>query len=185
MRTNIPEKLLGIIHEIDQQGSANLTRLTVLKKWFEQPERLRAFAIWVAKRATSRKGKTAGEAAELFHASQAVLTGLDFLHPEPDRATAQELFRRLRKFQDEYHKGHRGPVREIRNRNLLLIEKSLAIVLDCKSAPAHGYQLAADYCRHHDPRYGEALHGPSRTKIGEIVRFMFNVEALEDFAGEA
>ncbi len=48
MRTNIPEKLLKIVEEIDERGDANLTRLAVLKKWFERPERLSAFAIWVA-----------------------------------------------------------------------------------------------------------------------------------------
>jgi hypothetical protein len=31
--------------------NASLTRLTVLKKWFAQPERLSAFAIWIAKSA--------------------------------------------------------------------------------------------------------------------------------------
>ena len=54
MRTNIPEKLLKIVEEIDENGNASLTRLTVLKKWLERPERLSAFAIWVAARAVSR-----------------------------------------------------------------------------------------------------------------------------------
>ena len=34
MRTNIPEKLIKIAEEIETTGQANLTRLTVLKKWF-------------------------------------------------------------------------------------------------------------------------------------------------------
>ena len=57
MRTNIPEKLLKIVEEIDENGNASLTRLTVLKKWLERPERLSAFAIWVAARAVSAKAK--------------------------------------------------------------------------------------------------------------------------------
>lgn len=60
MRTNIPEKLLKIVEEIDENGNASLTRLTVLKKWLDRPERLSAFAIWVSARAVSRKGKTIG-----------------------------------------------------------------------------------------------------------------------------
>ena len=36
MRTNIPEKLLKIVEEIDENGNASLTRLTVLKKWLER-----------------------------------------------------------------------------------------------------------------------------------------------------
>ena len=34
MRTSIPEKLLKIAAEIAVRGNANLTRLTILKKWF-------------------------------------------------------------------------------------------------------------------------------------------------------
>jgi len=73
MRTNIPEKLLKIVEEIDENGNASLTRLTVLKKWLERPERLSTFAIWVAARAVSRKGKTIGAAAELFRAARTLL----------------------------------------------------------------------------------------------------------------
>ena len=70
MRTNTPEKLLAILDEIELNGNANLTRLTVLKKWFKTPERLSAFGIWIAARASSRKGKTGGYAGELFKASR-------------------------------------------------------------------------------------------------------------------
>jgi len=45
MRTAVPEKILKIIDDIDTQGNASLTRLTVLKKWFERPGRLPAFAL--------------------------------------------------------------------------------------------------------------------------------------------
>ena len=48
MRTTCPEKILKIIADIDTQGNASLTRLTVLKKWFEHPGRLSVFALWVA-----------------------------------------------------------------------------------------------------------------------------------------
>jgi len=40
-------------------------------------------------------------------------------------------------------------------------------------------QLAADYCQHYDARYGNGLIGPSRTKIQELVRFLFTIEALK------
>jgi hypothetical protein len=46
-----------------------------------------------------------------------------------------------------------------------------------------GYKLAADFCQHYDSRYGNSLNGPSRTKIMEIVRFMFNYEAIEEDDG--
>ena len=76
MFTEVPEKLLQIADDIGAQGSAELTRLTVLKKWFERSERLVPFAVWVAARATSRKGKTKGEAAQLFGEARSLLKGL-------------------------------------------------------------------------------------------------------------
>ena len=66
MRTKVPEKLLAIVEEIESQGSASLTRLTILKKWFEHPGRLAAFGLWIAKRAAGRKGKTKAEDGTLL-----------------------------------------------------------------------------------------------------------------------
>ena len=62
----------------------------------------------------------------------------------------------------------------------MLVEKALTFYLSHLDSPTHGYKLAADYCQHYGLRYGNGLNGPSRTKIGEIVRFMFTVEALEE-----
>ena len=36
MRTAVPEKLLKIVDEIQANGDVPITRLTVLKKWFEK-----------------------------------------------------------------------------------------------------------------------------------------------------
>lgn len=180
MRTSVPEKLLKIIDEIDEHGQAGLTRLTVLKKWFARPERLSAFALWAAGRAVSRRGKTSGAAATLFLEARTLLSGLEEITPKLNRQAAQRLHDRLRDFQNEYTSQQWGPVRIVHNWNLLLVEEALGICLWHADSPSHGYKLAADYCRHYDPRYGESLNGPSRTKIAEIVRFMFNVEALED-----
>lgn len=180
MRTNVPEKLLKIVDEIDEQGQASLTRLTVLKKWFERPERLSAFAIWVAARAISRRGKTSGAAAALFLEARTLLAGLDEITPKLTRHAARQLRDRLQDFQHEYKKQQWGSVRIVHNWNLFLVEEALSLYLWHVQSPSHGYKLAAAYCRHYDPRYGESLNGPSRTKLNEIVRFMFTVEALED-----
>jgi hypothetical protein len=181
MRTNVPEKLLAIVNEIDTKGNANLTRLTVLKKWFNTPERQSAFGIWIANRAASRKGKTAGSAGKLFIASRQLLKTCTVDTGGPDRNPAEDLHNRLRDFQNEYQKQQWGPVRVINNWNLLLIEQGLALFLWHADKPAYGYDLARDYCKHFDTRYGDGLNGPSRTKILEIVRFMFLVEAREEY----
>lgn len=180
MRTSVPEKIIKIIDEIDAKGNANLTRLTVLKKWFERPGRLPAFGLWVAARAASRKGKTAGVAGELFDEARNLLVGRKIGAPGPDQTAAEDLHKRLRDFQNEYRNQNWGPVRIVHHWNLLLVEEGLAIYLWHHHSPSHGYKLAVDYCQHHDLHYGNGLNGPSRTKLEEIVRFMFNLEAVED-----
>jgi hypothetical protein len=180
MRTSAPEKLLKVVDEIDAHGHASLTRLTVLKKWFERPKRLSAFALWVAARAVSRKGQTGGAAAALFLEARALLAGLDKIKPKLERQPAQRLHDRLRDFQNEYKNQQWEPVRIAHNWNLLLVEEALGICLWHADSPSHGYKLAADYCQHYDSRYSNSLNGPSRAKIEEIVRFMLAVEALED-----
>jgi len=174
------EQLRKVVDEIDAHGHASLTRLTVLKKWCESPERLSAFALWVVARAVSRKGKTGGAAAALLLDARALVAGLDTLAPKLNRRTAQRLHDRLRDFQNEHKHQPWGPVRIVHHWNLLLAEKALGLCLWHTDSPSHGYKLAADYCQHYDSRYGNSLNGPSRAKIKAIVRFMFAVEALED-----
>jgi hypothetical protein len=183
MQTDIPEKLLSIVDEIEHRGSANLTRLTVIKKWFQQPGRLLSFGLWVARRAAGRKGKTKGEAGRLLNEARDLLgktsTREDFFR-KIDAAAARRLYEKARDFQNTYNRNHFGPVRIITCKPLLLVEKGLALYLSLAQTPEEGYQLAANYCEHYDSRLPEALNGPSSTKIQELVRFMFIIEAVED-----
>ena len=186
MRSAIPEKLLAIVEEIDAQGYANLTRLTVLKKWFEHPGRLPAFGLWVARRSAGRKGKTKAGAGALLNEALALLgataTRESFLQTVDRRAT-KSLHDRARDFQNTFEQHQWGPVRIIPCWPLLLVEKGLALYLRQADTPAEGYKLAADFCQHYDSRYGNSLCGPSRTKLMEIVRFMFTLEAIEEDGG--
>lgn len=186
MRTQVPEKLQAIVDEIDAHGSASLTRLTVLKKWFEQPGRLPAFGLWMAKRAAGRKGKTKAAAGALMDEARVLLgttaTREGFLRTvEP--GAAKRLHDRARDFQNEFQHQQWGPVRIIHCWPLLLVEEGLALYLGIGDSPAAGYKLAADFCQHYDSRFGNSLNGPSRTKIMEIIQFMFNTEAIEEDNG--
>ena len=180
MHTKIPEKLRAIAEEIATRGEAKTTRLTVLKKWFERPERQVAFAIWVAVQALAGKGRTAGAAGELFAASRKLLGKVNPFAPKLARKAAEGLYQRLREFQSEYQKQPWASVRIIHHWDLLLVEKALEIYLWYARSPAHGNMLAADYCQHYDPQRWDGLSGPSRGKIRAIAEFMLAVEALED-----
>lgn len=178
MRTAVPEKLLKIVEDIDTAGSASVTRLTVLKKWFERPDRLPAFGLWVARRSAGRKGKTKGPAGAMLDEARVLLR--PDATPSINLQAAKSLHDRARDFQNEYEHHQWVSVRIVHCWPLLLVEKGLAVSLGEADTPSDGYKLAADFCTNYDPQYGSNLNGPSRTKIMEIVRFMFTVEAEED-----
>ena len=178
--TDVRQKLLKIADDIAERGNANLTRLTVLKKWFGHPGRLPPFAIWVASQAISGKGKTGVEATELFRQARALLARVNPYAPRVNRTSAKALHDRLQAFQNEYKNQQWGPVRIIHNWDLLLVEQALAICLWYSDSPTHGYKLAADYCQHYDSRHGNGLNGPSRTKIEEMARFVNKLEEMQE-----
>ena len=81
MHTTVPDKLLKVAADVKAHGSASLTRLTVLKKWFESSHRLAAFAIFIAQRACEHEDKIEPAAVELFHRSRVLLIGGGSLPP--------------------------------------------------------------------------------------------------------
>lgn len=183
MRTQVPEKLLTIVEEMDTHGFASLTRLTVLNEWFEHPGRLPAFGLWIAKRAAGRKGKTKAAAGALLDEARALLgttaTREGFLRAPEPRA-AKLLHDRARDLQIESEPQIWGPVRIIHCWPLLLVEQGLALHLGLNGSPSEGNKLATNFCQHYDSQHGYCLIGPSRTKVMEIVRFMFSHEAIEE-----
>ena len=175
----ILEKLNAVIREIDSSGHANPTRLTVLKKWFEQTGRLPTFGLWVAARAASRAGTPDGAAGELSEEARGILTGWLREEASPPRADAVRLRARLRAFQDRYQRQKWGSVRVIKDGNLLLVEEGLGLYLADPPLPSQGSRLAVTYCQHYDPRYGQDLNGPSRVRLEEICSFIRDHMAQE------
>jgi len=164
----ILERLHAVIREIDSDGHANPTRLTVLKKWFEPPGRLPAFRLWVAGRAVSGAGTPRGEAGALIGEARRLLAeGAGIA-----RADAVWLVGPLRAFQDTHQRQKWGAVRVIRDRSLLPVEEGLGLYLAASPSPSDGYRLAVAYCEHYDRRYGQDLNGPSRTRLEELCDFI-------------
>jgi hypothetical protein len=187
MFTAVPEKILKIIEDIETKGDVPLTRLTVLKKWFEQPRRLSAFGLWIARKASGRKGKTKGEAGDLLNETRLLLgtsSTRESLFQKINRKAATSLHDRAKDFHSEFRNQAWGPVRIIHCWPLLLVEKGLGLHLGVARQPTDGYKLAADWAQNYDPKHGTNLNGPSSGKLHELVRFMFTVEALEDFEAE-
>lgn len=182
MKTNTHTKLLKIIATIDDSGNASLTRLTVLKKWFETPGHLPAFALWLARRAILHNPKTDGETGALFDEALELL-GTDGDSPHIANRlnikAAKVLHDRLKNFQNVFKRQQWGPVRVVSNWDLMLVEHALEICLWYPDSPSHGYKLASDYCQHFDCRFGNGLNGPSREKLKELAEFILRVESAE------
>ena len=178
-RTKLSDRLKDILSAIDERGSAELTKLTVLKKWFEVSSRLSSFGIFIADQASRQNAKTTKEAAELFHEARTLLADVDVFAPKIPRTAAQTFHARLGAFQNEHKATRWGPLRILRDHNLFLVESGFDIYLGHRNRPADGYRLAASYCENYDPRYGDNLNGPSRQRIQEIIQFIEIVEARE------
>jgi hypothetical protein len=178
-QTNIAEKLQDIVAEIKERGHANLTRLTVLKKWFEAPGRITSFGTFVAIQALRQTCKTTKEAEQLLCEAREILADVDLFAPKIPRDRAKRLHARLEAFQYERRDTRWASVRIIHNRNLFFVESGLSLYLWHCNSPSHAYQLAVSYCEHYDPRYGNGLSGPSAKKIQEIADFTRAVETHE------
>ena len=177
---DISHKLQKIVTDIKERGHASLTRLTVLKRWFEAPRRLPSFGIFIAGQALRQTPKTTEEAAELFHEAHYILADADVFDPKIPRTDATRLHARLEAFQNERRAMRWTSVRVIHDWNLFLVESGLGLYLWHRDSPTKGYRLAAAYCKHYDSHYGTDLNGPSAKRIEEIAEFVLAIEAYEE-----
>jgi hypothetical protein len=172
-RVSTPEKIRGIVREIDRSGNASLTRLTVLKKWLEVPGRLPALGLWIAGRAAlDSVGREPDEEALLAKA-RTLLQGLA-ANPaaQPDRRAAQALHEQASQYKREFRKQQWGPVRVVHSWPLMLIEGGLALALGLHRSPSDGYKLASDWAQNFDGRYGNGFNGPSRDRLVALADWM-------------
>jgi hypothetical protein len=175
---NTSRKLQKVVADIKECGRGNLTRLIILKKWFEAPHRLPSFGVFIAIQA-SRQTKETEKVAELFDEAREVLADVNVFEPDIPRPDAARLHAHLQAFQNERRDMQWTSVRLIRNHNLFLMEGGLHLYLWHGASPTEGYRLAVNYCEHYDPRYGNGLNGPSVNRIEEIAGFVLAREAHE------
>ena len=176
---DVSHKLQKIVTDIHEGGNVSLTRLTVLKKWFEVPNRLRSFGIFIASIASSRGSEMTDETAALFCKARVLLADIDLFSPNIPRGRAECLHAKLEAFQNERKNIHWTSVRMIRSLELFLVESGLHLYLSHGASSTEGYRLAAAYCEHYDPRYGNGLNGPSVDRIEEIIVFIRAFQAQE------
>lgn len=187
MNSLTAQKLLAIVEQVETEGFANRTRLTVLKKWFEVPGRLAAFGMWMAGRAANITEKPQGKAEVLLAEARTLLGATANRRVFPiqlDRRAAQQLRQKAYAYQCKTERIPYGSVRLIESRPLLLVEKALGLCLDEAATARDGFDVAAAFCKHYDSRYGDGLSGPSAGRLRELVTFVQAVEEREQ-AGTA
>ena len=184
MTTNIPEKIVSILDDLNDSGFQNVTRLTILKKWFNESARLGSFASFVARKAISHKGKVKNKyEIELFKKARRLFIKVDVFHPKIDKKAADHLYNELKDYQNNHRKIRWGQVRIIENWNLLLIERAIEIIRYYPDHTDLGYKLAADYFNSYDSNHGTGLYPKSAYKLKEFIQFMFTKEAKKDDEG--
>jgi len=129
MRTTIPEKLLAIAAEVKEQGSANLTRLTVLKKWFQKAPSPFLICNLHSQTGQRTEGKKHWKTGQLFRDARALMKGANVFRPEVSHEKAEKLHSLLHVFQNEHKRLRWGTARIIKNHNFVLVEEGLRIYL--------------------------------------------------------
>ena len=167
-RVSTSEKIRQIVQDIDLRGNAPLTRLTVLKKWLEAPNRLPALGLWIASQAaTDNAGKEPEEAA-LIEKARVFLQGLNEAGNRDrrlNRGSIEALQKEAAQYKREFRGQQWGPVRVVNSWPLYLIEEGLALVLEGHPHPSNGYKFAPDWAQNYDSRYGNGFNGPSSARL--------------------
>jgi len=165
------------------QFAVSVTRLTVLKSLCQQPEVASRFVTHLAQRTRQKvedKAKRAGylsmeEWARHREMTDQAVTALEKYLGQPSeegRSRLWTLFHELAGEQNEYRRVYGGPVRVIKDNDLLLVEYALRTVLsDEASAPQWAYQTARCYAERYDPSHGTGLTPASAPLVQDIADF--------------
>src|SRR5262249_47828886 len=163
--------------------AVSTTRLTVLKSLCQQPEVASCFVTHLAQRTLQKVEEKAKRPGYLWmqewarHRAmieQAVMALEQYLEQpsEGGRSRLWTLFHELAGEQNEYRRVYGGPVRVIKDKDLLLVECALRTVLaDEASIPQWAYQTARCYAEHYDPSHGTGLTPKSAPLVQVIADF--------------
>jgi len=122
-----------------------VTRLTVLKKWFEIPDRLPSFGASIAKQTLKQAGKATKEAVELLHEASEMLADVDVFDLKYSKERRDKSPRSSSIISNERRELKWTSVRVIHNQSLFLVEGGVRLYIAHCISPAEGYRLAASY----------------------------------------
>lgn len=162
------KKLVLLARELRAGEHFEITRLTMLKSWCEDPVAAGRFALHLAERS---KGRATKKYKPLIaNALRQVKKHLANHERQADEALWQAL-REVEDSQNEYRETRWGRVRTIHCREALLAEHALRCVARPHESVHWGYQAARQYAERYNPRYGTGLIPESAPAVEDIVAF--------------
>jgi DNA-binding MarR family transcriptional regulator len=177
-------KLAQLPQETRQSRFAvSITRLTVLKSLCQQPNAANRFVTYLAQRTRQKveeKAKRPGYLSmeewarhrEMIDRAVAALEHSLGRPSEEGRSRLWTLFQELAGEQNEHRTVHGGPVRIIKDNDLLLVEYALSTVLAGEAgAPLWAYQTARCYAERYEASYGNGLTPASAPMVQDIADF--------------
>ena len=172
------KKLVLLARDLRAGENFQITRLTVLKSWCEEPVAAGRFALHLAERSKGRATKK--YKLLIANALRQVKKHLANREGQADEALWQAL-RELEDSQNEYRDTRWGRVRTIHCREALLAEHALRCVARPQESAHWGYQAARQYAERYNPRYGTGLIPESAAAVEDIAAFW----AREHFGKDA
>lgn len=162
------KKLALLAQELRGGEHFEITRLTALKSWCEDPIVAGRFALHLADRSKGRAAKKYKPLiANALRQLKKHLANRERQAPEP----LWEALRELEDSQNETRDIRWGRVRTIHCREALLAEHALRCVAHPLESAHWGYQTARQYSERYDPRYGTGLIPESAAAVEDIVAF--------------
>jgi hypothetical protein len=191
MTETVPPEVLRKVRRLAQlpeearrcQFAVSITRLTVLKSLCQEAEVTHRFVTYLAQRTRQKvegKAKRPGYVSMKDWARQRdmidrAVTALEQYLEQPSEKGHSRLwmlFHELAGEQNEYRRVYGGPVRVIKNKDLLLVEYALHTVLaDEASGPQWAYQTARCYAERFDSGHGTGLTHASAPLVQDIADY--------------
>ena len=167
-------KLTEMAPALRQGKDFPITRLTTIKGLCQDPQAAAAFALFLARLAQQKVAQGRHPERDKELVAEAIPEMEAYVDDaSPERAERlRSLLREVEAQQNESQRISWNQVRMIRNRDLLVVEDALRLLVSGpEMAPTWAYQAARDYAERYDPRYGTGLIPSSAPLMEDIARF--------------
>jgi hypothetical protein len=162
------KKLAKLAEALRQGEHFQITRLTILKGFCQDPTAAAKFGLHLAKLAGPKAKKRYRPLID-----RAMVQIERHLRRRSANASeaAWSALHDLKESQNEMERHRWADVRIIHCREALLAEYALRVIIRPRESAYWGYRLAAWYAERYDPRHGTGLIPASATAVEEIAAF--------------